>query len=62
MEDEHTVTYVAEIIIKREGEEMRLGPPGGSSGAFSAVSSRATPHRNHLRAGSGERPCVNRPW
>jgi hypothetical protein len=26
MEDERTVTYMAEIIIKREGEEMRLGP------------------------------------
>jgi hypothetical protein len=26
MEDERTVTYMAEIIVKREGEEMRLGP------------------------------------
>ena len=26
MEDERTVTYFAEIVVKREGEEVRLGP------------------------------------
>ena len=31
MEDERTVTYMAEIIVKREGEEIRLGPRAGGS-------------------------------
>jgi hypothetical protein len=26
MEDERIVTYFAEIVVKREGEEVRLGP------------------------------------
>ena len=26
MEDERTVTYIAEIVAKREGEEVPLGP------------------------------------
>jgi len=26
MENERTVTYCAEIVVKREGEEVRLGP------------------------------------
>lgn len=26
MEDDRTVTYFAEIVVKREGEEVRLGP------------------------------------
>jgi hypothetical protein len=38
MADERTVTYVAEIVVKRDGEELRLGPcaQGGSVGELAA--------------------------
>jgi hypothetical protein len=38
MGDERTVTYVAEIVVKREGEEVRLGPcaQGSSVGELAA--------------------------